>query len=109
MSCRRNRDATRKDLRHAAALLIAAAGVQLPAALNVTAEADIASDAFSSQYTSGLQFSDSASRPALMELARAYEAGTLSAPLAFWCSCRPYLLVADDLGISATFKLHIAN
>lgn len=75
MSLRRNRDATRKDLRHAAALLIAAAGVQLPAALNVTAEADIASDAFSSQYTSGLQFSDSASRPALMELARAYEAG----------------------------------
>lgn len=108
MTCRRNRDATRKDLRHAAALLIAAAGVQLPAALNVTAGADTASDAFGSLYTSGLQFSDSASLPALMELARAYEAGTLSATLACWCSRRAYLLVADDLGILPfkTCKLH---
>ena len=80
MLCRRNRDATRKDLRHAAALLIAAAGVKLPAALNVTAEADT-SDTFSSQYTSGLQFSRNPSLPALKELARAYEAGTSSAPL----------------------------
>lgn len=81
-SCRRNRDATRKDLRHAAALLVAAAGIKLPAALNVTTEADRASGAFSPQYPSGLHFSDKASLPALTELARAYEAGTLHPRLA---------------------------
>lgn len=57
-------------------MLIAAAGVRLPAALNVTAEADTSSDAFSPQYTSGLQFPGTPSLPALKELARVYEAGT---------------------------------
>ena len=72
---RNNRAATRKDLRHAAALLIAAAGVKLPNALNVTAEANVTADTVGMQYASGLHFSGRASVPALKELARVYEAG----------------------------------
>lgn len=74
---RNKRAASTKDLRHAAALLIAAAGVKLPPSLNVTAEAssNISTDAANSQYSSGLQFVGQTNVPALKELARVYEAG----------------------------------
>ena len=74
---RNKRGASTKDLRHAAALLIAAAGVKLPPSLNVTAEAttNISTDAANSQYFSGLQFVGQTNVPALKELARVYEAG----------------------------------
>ena len=74
---RNKRGASTKDLRHAAALLIAAAGVKLPPSLNVTAEAtsNISTDAANSQYYSGLQFVGQTNVPALKELARVYEAG----------------------------------
>ena len=75
---RNKKGASTKELRHAAALLIAAAGVKLPPSLNVTAEAtsNISTNAANSQYYSGLQFVGQTNVPALKELARVYEAGT---------------------------------
>ena len=77
---RNKRGPSTKDLRHAAALLIAAAGVKLPASLNVTADpsGNISIDGASHQYSSGVQFMGLPNVPALKELARVYEAGMLS-------------------------------
>ncbi len=77
---RSRRNASTKDLRHAAALLIAAAGVKLPPTLNVTAEVptNTSTDSASIQYLSGLRFLGQPNVPALKELARVYEAGMFS-------------------------------
>ena len=75
-TCRSKDNATKKDLRHAAALLIAAAGVKLPVPMNVTAMASNNSlEQPDKQYSSGIQFAEQSNTEALKELARAYEAG----------------------------------
>lgn len=83
LSCRSKHGATKKDLQHAAALLIAAGGVQLPASSNVTAHAsNMTLHQPDPQYTSGIHFAGDSNVAALRELARAYEAGT---PLLMFC------------------------
>ena len=73
---RSKQGATRKDLQHAAALLIAAAGVKLPDPMNVTAQSsNMTVPQPDSQYASGIRFVGEANVEALRELARAYEAG----------------------------------
>lgn len=73
---RSKQGATRKDLQHAAALLIAAAGVKLPDPMNVTAQSsNMTVPQPDPQYASGIQFVGEANVEALRELARAYEAG----------------------------------
>ena len=76
---RNKKGASAKDLRHAAALLVAAAGVKLPDTLNVTATApaNITTGLNTTQYHSGLQFLGEPNVPALKELARVFEAGKL--------------------------------
>lgn len=73
---RSKQDATQKDLQHAAALLIAAAGVKLPGPMNVTAHSsNMTLQQPDPEYTSGVQFTGDSNVDALRELARAYEAG----------------------------------
>ena len=95
LTYRSKQDATKKDLQHAAALLIAAAGVKLPGPMNVTAQStNVTLQQSDPEYTSGVQFTGTSNVDALRELARAYEAGNASClPLQMIMQCISLLTV----------------